>query len=929
MFAWFRWDSLSTKIIVWTFVPTAIILLAVALVALNAYQDVTQDLVIERDLELTRLASNQLIFELAEYAELLIETTQTANIYTGNPMHQQGALVQAYSRLAAFDGGVVVLNETGMVAATLPHRPGLMDQNWSDQPFFQELKELFKSYAGGELGDLEIFFSDIVPDPSRSYNEVIGIPLPIIDLQRNVFRGVIFGMFRLDPGSENAFFNIINGLQLGDIGTKYLVDGNGRMIYHSNPEKVDGDFIGKDLSNQFVVQQVLQSKEGSVRTTDINKQDIVAGYSPVMYTNWGLITEESWAVLNADSRGHRKYLYVLLILGVIVPTLLVTIGVKRIMKPIESLMDAAEKVGKGRFGQPIKVTSQDEIGQLTEQFNNMAAELQESYQFMEQRVDARTRKLSALYEITSVANESLDLDSTLEQTFYQVLDAFETQIGSIQLLEESQTVLHLAIQKGIPDEISDAIEKMPPGMGLGYWIVENNQPLIVGDVTQDERVSNRTKHMPPHAYAGVPIRAKKKTLGVLSVAKEGRHQFSADDVALLATIADQLGVALENARLYEAEQRRAEQFRVIGEVGKHITSILDLDQLLVQIATLVQGAFDFYHIAIGLIEDNEVVYKVGAGPLWKELGNKFPEDRFQVGKEGISGWVAATGEPLLVPDVSQDSRFVIAKFGGDRIQSELAVPIKAKGKVIGVLDAQSNELNHFDQSDMMLLQLLADQAGIAIENAQLYEQAEQGAIMEERSRLARDLHDSVTQSLYSVTLFAEAAKRLVRNKDLESTEDYLQQLGDNAQQALKELRLLVYQLRPTTLEHEGLIGALKHRLNTVEERAGVKTELVVNGAADLEESVEEALYRIAQEALNNSLKHSAASLVTVKFSSEADQVALSVHDNGQGFDPSEASKNGGIGMSSMRERIEKLGGTLHIDSAPGKGTQIQCSLSLV
>lgn len=922
MFAWFRWDSLSTKIIVWTFVPTAIILLAVALVALNAYQDVTQDLVFERDRELTRLAANQLIFELGEYAELLMNVTRSANIYEGFPMNQQGALVQAYDRLSVFDGGVVILDADGIVTATLPHRPGLMDQDWSDQAFFQHFNNI------EEGGTLDIFFSDILPDPTRSYDEVIGIPLPIIDPRGDVFRGVIFGMFRLDPGSENVFFNIIDGLELGDIGTKYLVDGNGRVIYHSNLENIGEDFIGKDVSNQFVVKQVLQDQEGAVRTENFENQDIVAGYSPVMYTRWGLITEESWATLTADTHGHRKYLYVLLILGVIVPTLLVTVGVKRIMRPIESLMEAAQKVAKGRFGQPIEVSTQDEIGQLAEQFNRMASELQESYQFLEQRVDARTRKLSALYEITSVANESLDLETTLERTFNQVLEMMETHIGSIQLLDDSGEVLHMAIHKGIPDEITDAIENMPPGVGLGYWIIENNQPLLVPDITLDQRVTDSTKTMPPHAYVGVPIRAKKKILGVLSVAKEGHHQFSEDDMAVLVTIADRIGVAIENARLYEAEQRRAEQFRVIGEVGKHITSILALDQLLVQIATLVQGAFDFYHIAIGLIEDDEVVYKVGAGPLWNELGKEFSEDRFKVGREGISGWVAATGEPLLVPDVSKDDRFVSAKFGGDRIQSELAVPIKAKGKVIGVLDAQSNELSHFDESDLMLLQLLADQAGIAIENAQLYEQAEQAAIMEERSRLARDLHDSVTQSLYSVTLFAEAAKRLAGNNDMENTQDYLQQLGDNAQQALKELRLLVYQLRPSTLEHEGLIGALQHRLNTVEERAGVKTELVVNGAADLEESVEEALYRIAQEALNNSLKHSSASSVKVEFCSEDNQIALSVQDNGQGFDPSQASQNGGIGMMSMRERIEKLGGSLHIDSAPGKGTQIQCLLNM-
>jgi len=137
------------------------------------------------------------------------------------------------------------------------------------------------------------------------------------------------------------------------------------------------------------------------------------------------------------------------------------------------------------------------------------------------------------------------------------------------------------------------------------------------------------------------------------------------------------------------------------------------------------------------------------------------------------------------------------------------------------------------------------------------------------------------------------------------------------------MRLLVYELRPLVLRREGLVGALQQRLDAVEKRAGMDARLLTEGEIELAAPVEEALYRIAQEALNNALKHAAATSVTVRISPEDDRVTLGIVDNGKGFDPQDASAAGGLGLVSMRERAEKLDGTVTIVSAPGKGTSVQ------
>jgi signal transduction histidine kinase len=201
------------------------------------------------------------------------------------------------------------------------------------------------------------------------------------------------------------------------------------------------------------------------------------------------------------------------------------------------------------------------------------------------------------------------------------------------------------------------------------------------------------------------------------------------------------------------------------------------------------------------------------------------------------------------------------------------------------------------------------------------------AVAAERNRLARELHDSVTQSLYSLTLLAAAGQRMIQAKELEQIAANQARLGKIAQQALQEMRLLVYELRPLALESEGLSGALEQRLETVERRAGIQARVLMEGELELARDLEEELYGIAQEALNNALKHAMASEVVLSIRVVEDSAALEVIDNGRGFDLADARNSGGLGLITMQERADKIGGLLSIQSAPGEGTIVRVQLS--
>ncbi len=330
--------------------------------------------------------------------------------------------------------------------------------------------------------------------------------------------------------------------------------------------------------------------------------------------------------------------------------------------------------------------------------------------------------------------------------------------------------------------------------------------------------------------------------------------------------------------------------------------------------------------AIHLLDENGVTLQLVAQ---KDLPDAAARKlaKIDIQKNMRAGWIVRNNEPLFIPKMSVDARAVdLATSSGLEVYT--AVPIVVNEQVLGVLTILSDARSfQSTKEEMELLISVGEQLGMVVENARLRKQTEQLIVMEERNRLARELHDSVTQSLYSLTLFAEAGINLALSGENERAGPLFTDILQTGQQALKEMRLLVHKLRPSILQEEGLIQALQHRLNAVEGRAGVKHQLIVEGSLDLDNEVEEAIFYIVQEALNNALKHASASEVTVTIQqNEHGTLALTIQDDGRGFDPQTTVNGSGLGLTSMRERVEKFGGAISYHSAIGKGTKIQIEI---
>jgi signal transduction histidine kinase len=353
-----------------------------------------------------------------------------------------------------------------------------------------------------------------------------------------------------------------------------------------------------------------------------------------------------------------------------------------------------------------------------------------------------------------------------------------------------------------------------------------------------------------------------------------------------------------------------------------------VDAVLQKLADAARSLVDARYAAIGIPDGDggfATFITSGMSDAQYEALGELPRTH------GMLGAMLETPEPYRTHNIQDDPRFEGWPSAHPNMRTFLGVPIVSRGEVIGsfyLTEKKGGRGADFTDEDEELIRTLAAHAAIAIENARLHERSRELSTIEERKRLARELHDSVTQTLFSIGLTAEAAAELVE-ADPARAREQLGHLQSLTRTAMGEMRSLIFELRPAELETEGLAAALRRHVDVVRRLHEQEIELCVDGDRRLPPDVERGLLRIAQEALGNAVRHSGAGRVTLTLAARDSRVSLRVEDDGQGFDPEEAvTRSRRLGLTSMRERAEALGGTLAIDSGAGRGTTIEVEVRL-
>jgi two-component system nitrate/nitrite sensor histidine kinase NarX len=288
--------------------------------------------------------------------------------------------------------------------------------------------------------------------------------------------------------------------------------------------------------------------------------------------------------------------------------------------------------------------------------------------------------------------------------------------------------------------------------------------------------------------------------------------------------------------------------------------------------------------------------------------------------EGLIGKVVQTGEPAIVEDTWTNPFITSRITDPEGIRSFMHVPIKTKGRIFGVFNVNYLIPHAFGETEQRLFSALAQRASLAIENAQLYEQAQLVAAVEERQRLARELHDAVTQSLFSASLIAEVLTRLWESNPQEGRRR-LEELRSLTRGALAEMRTLLLELRPAALMEAEVNELFRHLCDAFAGRALIPVEYSLDSQCSIPDEIKVAYYRIAQETLNNVAKHAQATHVKLELCCQEDQVKMVIEDNGRGFDPADVPSDH-LGLSIMRERADQIGAELSLSTLSGQGTKV-------
>jgi ligand-binding sensor domain-containing protein/signal transduction histidine kinase len=400
-------------------------------------------------------------------------------------------------------------------------------------------------------------------------------------------------------------------------------------------------------------------------------------------------------------------------------------------------------------------------------------------------------------------------------------------------------------------------------------------------------------------------------------------------LAMSATGGYRLRVRSIEARSRTLEKRveqRTYELAALNTIAAAVSRSLDLAEIL---NDALDKTIEATHMDVGLafrLEDEESASPDGAS--LSLLAHRGVSDdlvravRSLPLRATMIGTAAHRGEPMVWQNAEYPNSQVREANEREGIRLGISIPLLVKERLVGAVCLGARETRTITPEELSLLAAIGQQVGLAVENARLYKQAEQSATMTERNRLARELHDSVTQSLYSVTLYAEAAAEQLSLSETETAIEHLHELRDTAQEALRDMRLLIFELRPSALGRGGLAAALQMRLDAVEGRSRVQAELQVDGCEALPRTAQVELYNIAQEALNNVIKHAAAHHVQVRLRFDEALTCMQICDDGMGFEPALARRGGGFGISGMEERAQRIGGTLLVESVPGKGTTV-------
>lgn len=562
-----------------------------------------------------------------------------------------------------------------------------------------------------------------------------------------------------------------------------------------------------------------------------------------------------------------------------------------------------------------------------------------AYQMLEQRVEDRTRELSTLLEVSQCVLSTLQLKPLIGL----MLDQLKTLVdytSATFFRFDGEKFEGLDYRGPIPREVLRQIPSPLRDAGHYMEVIRHAEPIIVRDLMGDgplavafQKAAGETAHTYfsyIRSWMGVPLMVKDRAIGVLSMAYNEPNHYTEHDARMAMAMANQAAIAIENAKLYEEAQEAARRTSAMAKIASSVAFEGSLEAILNDLARNVVQATGSEASAVLLLDEKlgDTVYAGAYGlpegyaaanqaarenlPDVEPVSHKALRLQGPVVRRNVRQWV------LESPEMAPLHQYM-REVAWDTI---IGVPLNYRGKSLGVLCSFCGEDAASVEDEIAFLTAIADQAAVAVENARLFSEVQGKAALEERQRLARELHDSVSQAIFSISLHGRTAEALLGRGEHARLDETIGHISSVAQAAMAEMRALIFELRPESLAAEGLVAALTKQAAALRARHGIQVLLELCDEPELSIETKEVLYRVAQEASHNTIKHAGAGTLSFGLACNDGHVTLLVVDDGKGFDAG-GQFPGHLGLQSMRERALRLGGSLDITSVPGSGTTIR------
>ena len=527
-----------------------------------------------------------------------------------------------------------------------------------------------------------------------------------------------------------------------------------------------------------------------------------------------------------------------------------------------------------------------------------------------------------LLQAGMVLASELSLATVLQRIVELAVELTDAHYGAVGVLSSGEERIAEFITTGISEEARALIGHLPHGRGVLGQLIDDPRPLRLPRVSDHPSSCGfPPSHPPMTTFLGAPVMARGRVFGnIYLTEKSDGLEFTQADEEALVVLAAQAGVAVANARVFEESERRRRSLEAVSELSDRIISGDDTARVL---ETVAANARELVHADLAIIVGRP--QGAGAPAVMVADGHAAGELRgMTVPADGsISGEVMRTGKPIVVEDVSAQAQAYEPLVSSADIGPAIFVPLRLRGQVFGILSVANRRRGQaFTANDLAVVQTFANQASVALENGSAKEDRERLALLDERERIGRELHDGVIQSLFAVGMSLQGTAMASTD---EETRRRLDGAVEELDRAILDLRNYIFGLRPVILADHQLDRALQELVQEFSEASGVVTIAEIEApAASALSKLSADVVQLVREALSNVRKHAGASTCRVFLRLEGDGAILEIDDDGGGFDPTVVRK--GLGLDNLRKRAQRLGGEGTIDSVPGEGTLVSIRL---